>query len=352
MFINESQLSMNSDNSIYNYISGDFDEFNNIKTIPVIQFQESNLVSFEDLDRFCENNDYYLEDAIYDLMNTNNIDDIIVSIDESSLILYPELSEILPEYIVKPVNENDCVSIFVDNCVDLFLESGDEEYLDIPYMLNEASKGEWESDTAYTKKEFGLDKSYEDKKKFWDRDAALKGKKYDVTNYNYDADKKEYTAMDFKGLTVGKDMNILVNLKRKLTDAPKNVLAKAAARLRETYRKWLMKANQEHDSGKQAWYKKIARKIMQAVDWIMRKIENMHVNNYERAKKDTEDFNRSNRIVNKYFSNNHNRKVVGSRMYIYGGNKGKDIDDVYINDNKMINKALDKENNGTIKYMN
>ena len=56
-------------------------------------------------------------------------------------------------------------------------------------------------------------------------------------------------------------------------------------------------------------------------------------------------------MVNKYFSNNPNRRVVGSRMYIYGGNKGKDIDDVYINDNKKINNALDKENNGTIKYI-
>lgn len=174
MFIKESSLIIN--NTYDNYTTISADEFNNIDIIPIIQFQESNLVSFEDLDRFCENNDYYLEDAIYDLMNTNNIDDIIVSIDESNLILYPELSEILPEYIVKPVNENDCVSIFVDNCVDLFLESGDEDYLDIPYMLEEAKEAEWEG-TGYDKKEFGLNKSYEDKKKYWDRDAALKGKK-------------------------------------------------------------------------------------------------------------------------------------------------------------------------------
>lgn len=165
-----------------------------------------------------------------------------------------------------------------------------------------------------------------------------------VTNYGYKPDTKEWYASDFKGVEVGKSVNFLVNLKRKLTDAPKNVLAKAAARLREIYRKWLMKANQEHDSGKQAWYKKIARKFMQAVDWIMRKIENMHVNNYERAKRTAEKFYNA----GKWVYNKSGRKIVGTDMKIDDDKKG--INNYYTRSLDNLNKAYEKDNQGKVKY--
>ena len=198
MFIQENCLNQYyRENEIMNNNYIDYDPFNNIRTIPIVQFQENNLVYFDDLDKYCEDNDIYLEDCIDSVIYNNKIDNINVVVDESTIILYPELVDIVPNIILKPVNENDIVSLFVDNCIDYFLETGEDIYLDIPYILdsiNEAS-GKWEG-SGYDKKEFGLDKSYEDKKKFWDRDASLKGKKMDVTSYMQDSD-GNYHAMDF-----------------------------------------------------------------------------------------------------------------------------------------------------------
>ena len=333
MFIQENCLNQYyRENEIMNNNYIDYDPFNNIKTIPIVQFQENNLVYFDDLDKYCEDNDIYLEDCIDSVIYNNKIDNINVVVDESTIILYPELVDIVPNIILKPVNENDIVSLFVDNCIDYFLETGEDIYLDIPYILdsiNEAS-GKWEG-SGYDKKEFGLDKSYEDKKKFWDRDASLKGKKMDVTSYIQDSDGNYHA------------------IKRKLTDAPKNVLAKAAARLREVYRKWLKKANEENSSGKQGFFKKIARKIMQAIDWIMRKIENMHVNNYERSKKTVERLNNIAGASARLWKNKG--RGIGSSLTIHNGKK--DIDSTYVNngDLSQMDKAYDQDNKGNVKYI-
>ena len=68
-------------------------------------------------------------------------------------------------------------------------------------------------------------------------------------------------------------------MKKYLINKPKDFLAKMAAKLRNVYKNWLDKANSEANSGNASWYKKIARKIIQTIDWIMQKIENLKSNN-------------------------------------------------------------------------
>lgn len=258
-------------------------------TVPIIQFDEANVIPFNYLDQLCEEYGWDLETSVDKVVRCNGIDrnNTVICMEEYYALLHPELvnelESIGESVVLKEINDNDCVSKFVDYCLESYINTDDESYMDL--VANPEYLLEWNS-------EFDLDTSYEDKKKAWDADSKLKGKKWKATvnlgsdspiGSLFDATKVD-SEVSFNGKHVGAgEADFLTNLKRKLTDAPKNVLAKAAARLREMYRKWLKKANEEHASGKQGFFKKIARKIMQAVDWIMRKIEKGHASVRERT---------------------------------------------------------------------
>ena len=69
------------------------------------------------------------------------------------------------------------------------------------------------------------------------------------------------------------DPGFMAKLKRYVIDKPREFLAKMAAKLRNVYKQWLEKAKQESNAGKASFIKRIAAKILQAVDYIMRKIQ-------------------------------------------------------------------------------
>ena len=69
------------------------------------------------------------------------------------------------------------------------------------------------------------------------------------------------------------DPGFMAKLKRYVIDKPREFLAKMAAKLRNVYKQWLEKAKQESNAGKASFIKKIAAKILQAIDYIMRKIQ-------------------------------------------------------------------------------
>ena len=295
-------------------------------TVPVIQFNEgTNIIPFDYVDRLSEETGWDLESTLDKVRSVNNIDhdSTVVCMEEYYALLHPELLDYLDaigeSVVLKEINDNDCVSQFVDYCLESYINTDDEGYMNL--IANPESLLEWNS-------EFDLDTSYEDKKKAWDDDAKLKGKKWSAT-VNF----KRNNPLDFSDLLdpyevnsertfEGKDefkagkAGAIINLKRKLTDAPKNVLAKAAARLREIYRKWLMKANQEHDSGKQGFFKKIARKILQVIDWIMRKIEKGHSSVRERTGK---------LAMNAILLDRIKRHGIDKTAKMYGG---KNLDDM------------------------
>ena len=99
----------------------------------------------------------------------------------------------------------------------------------------------------------------------------------------------KYEVKDGKITLVGVDPskpNFLIRLKRMLTDKPRNFIAHVAARLRGIYRKWLLKANNEKDQGKLKWYKNILRLILKGIDFVLSKLEGVHVNYTKRMLKD------------------------------------------------------------------
>ena len=299
MFIKESSLIIN--NTYDNYTTISADEFNNIDIIPIIQIQESNVVNYKDINEFCDNNDIYLEDAINSIINKNKLDNLSLCVEEYELIKDPYISDIYPDIIIKPLSENDSISQFVDECVNMFLESDNEEYINIDNMidiLNE--KFQWSAnggDPRPRNKNFDLNVSLKDKEDLWDRDKKLEGKRVEYSVWSPGAKEGDKWQVTTLGSTVGKEYVGIPKLLRTLSDKPRDFIAKTAARLREKYRMWLQKANKEHDYGKQKWYKKIARKFMQAVDWCMKKLENMHSSREDRVKDAAKDWHKK---VKKY----------------------------------------------------
>ena len=72
----------------------------------------------------------------------------------------------------------------------------------------------------------------------------------------------------------------LTKLKRYLLDKPRDFIAKMAVKLRHMYKKWMAKARIERDQGKASIFKRIALKLLQAVDWLMKKLSKIKSSGY------------------------------------------------------------------------
>ena len=165
------------------------------------------------------------------------------------------------------MNESNVVSQYTDAMVDAWLESGDDFYLEAigePELVLEADKED--------------DRSYSDKNFVSSQDIKRQSQQY---SQGMEKLKGMSTTVGDKTIKPD-DPNFLVKIKRFLTDKPREYLARAVARLRQTYRKFLLRADKENDQNKIKWYKQIARKILQAVDWVLSKIQKAASINYEK----------------------------------------------------------------------
>lgn len=251
-------------------------------SIPVVANDRFNagIVSYEDLSRLCEDNGVEIIDGIYAVAEANNIEpaDIVVSIDESTVLMDPWVVNEVHQYVVSPVSESHIVSQYTDAMVGAWLETGNEFYLEAvgdPYLFLEADDEEDDSPEAFA--QAGGYKGWNSAQKS-SKDSYNKWKKDTVTE------------VDGKKIRPD-DPNFAVKIKRFLTDKPREYLAKAAARLRQTYNKFLVKANQEKSEDRIKWYKNIARKILQVVDWVLRKIQKAASINYaKRMESDKESY--------------------------------------------------------------
>ena len=240
-------------------------------SIPVVANDRFNagIVSYEDISRLCENNGIEIVDGIRAVAEANNIDpnDLVVSIDESTIIMDPYVIDEVHQYVVQPVSESNIVSQYTDAMVGAWLESGDDFYLEAigePELMLEADE---EDDRSYSDKNFVSSQDIKrQSQQYREGIKKLKGMSTTVGDKTIKPD----------------DPNFLVKIKRFLTDKPREYLARAVARLRQTYRKFLLRADKENDQDKIKWYKQIARKILQAVDWVLSKIQKAASINYEK----------------------------------------------------------------------
>lgn len=90
------------------------------------------LVEFKYLDRLSEEYDLNYENAMTVIAESNNIDvsNVGVVIDDWKIIETPELLDIVPNPVLKPISEDSFAYKYVDTFMQAFAETGDSVYID------------------------------------------------------------------------------------------------------------------------------------------------------------------------------------------------------------------------------
>lgn len=115
------------------------------KAIPVVENSRigTAVVDFKDISTLAEDYGISYIDAMGIVANANDINPVslAVSVDEAQIIEMPYLVESLNNVVVKPIAENDYCNMVVSEAISMFLESGDEAYLDgIEFFALDESK--------------------------------------------------------------------------------------------------------------------------------------------------------------------------------------------------------------------
>lgn len=82
--------------------------------IPVIE--QHGIIELDKILEFCDYNDYYeYEDCIQSIMESNNINNFCIAINEEDIILQPDIVNLFENYVIIPINEN---SKIYQECID------------------------------------------------------------------------------------------------------------------------------------------------------------------------------------------------------------------------------------------
>ena len=136
MLLSESELNMYNADSILDEAVL-LDESESIIKLPAIPVVENSrlggeVVNLSDLDNIVEDYDCSYEDAFYNIAEQNELDpsNLMVAVEDYSIIETPELVDLVPNIVVKPISENNIVYQAVDYCINEYYNTGDEGYLD------------------------------------------------------------------------------------------------------------------------------------------------------------------------------------------------------------------------------
>ena len=136
MLLSESELNMYNAESILDEAVL-LDESESVTKLPAIPVVENSrigaaVVSFTDLDSIVEDYGCDYEDAFCAIAEENELDpnSLAVSVEDWKLIETPELADMVPNIVVKPISENNIVYQFVDECIGKYCDTEDEGHLD------------------------------------------------------------------------------------------------------------------------------------------------------------------------------------------------------------------------------
>ena len=122
------------ENSLNNFSFNEVESTVKIPSIPVIENSrlDAAVVSINDLNSIVEDYGCDYKDAFCAIAEENNLDlkDLSVAVEDWKLIETPELINLVPNIVVKPISENNIVYQFVDACINEYYETNNEEYLD------------------------------------------------------------------------------------------------------------------------------------------------------------------------------------------------------------------------------
>ena len=122
------------ENSLNNFSFNEVESTVKIPSIPVIENSrlDAAVVSINDLNSIVEDYGCDYKDAFCTIAEENNLDlkDLSVAVEDWKLIETPELINLVPNIVIKPISENNIVYQFVDACINEYYETNNEEYLD------------------------------------------------------------------------------------------------------------------------------------------------------------------------------------------------------------------------------
>ena len=208
------------------------------KAIPVVENTRigAGVVNFEDVYRLAEENGVDYIDAMQAVAEANEIDpeQLAVAVDEADIIADPWIVNELANVVIRPVSEDSTAYQFCSMCLEAFLDTEDEYYLDIMTEADARVKDSTEALKTWQKSQKNLD--------------------------------KQNTAHD-KVLAASENLqNIAQKAAAEAANKPKTWLAAKIASLRSMYAKLQNKWNMERDKGKAGILKKIGSIILNAID--------------------------------------------------------------------------------------
>ena len=135
MLLSESELNMYNADSILDeaVLLDESESIIKLPSVPVVENSRlgCGMVSINDLCNLVEDYDCSFEDAFCSIAEENEIDtdSLAVVVEDYNLIEMPELVDLVPNIVVKPISEDNIVYQFVDACINEYYETGDEDWL-------------------------------------------------------------------------------------------------------------------------------------------------------------------------------------------------------------------------------
>lgn len=104
------------------------------KLTPLFKINENYIIKYNDIQLIQETYNLNYNDIIHELcyINKININDIIIAINESDIILNPDVIKYIPyKIVVIPISENNIIYQFCEDCIDAYLKTENEEYINL-----------------------------------------------------------------------------------------------------------------------------------------------------------------------------------------------------------------------------
>lgn len=261
-------------------------------TIPLkeISSLDCNLVSLSDLQFVCESYGLDYSRAVQALAEANGIPSCLIAaeVPEEALIESPELADDIPQVVVAPLSKNDPCSIMIEHVVQCSLNEEDESIIEsaIDTFLLEGKLGRVGDLIGKAGIGIAIGGLAKQGKVAWDAHKA--GGKYGMELGFFkvpDAVNRMGQANDILNVGgalagVGTAMEVVDHLGdavqrayQEYKDKPKSTIAKVIAKLRSLYAKVQEKANQKVESGKAKVYHRVAAKILNVIDKLLRAMQ-------------------------------------------------------------------------------
>ena len=285
------------------------------------------VVKFDDLSRLAEDHGMTFDEAMMTVAESNGVDPdhLAVAVRETTIMAHPGIINELCNVVVTPLPETDTMYQFTEACVDAFVESGDEFYMDL--LLDEAvagnkkdnkkkegpKPGERGGDTKYNNDGTGfkIDKNGNR------TDYVTLGGRFNVAHQKAQLD-KEIAKAEMQNATGIK--KLLKAVKYYGWNTPKERILAAINALQKKYQE--MVRNIPEDKEKRTFW----QSILKTVDKYISKLTHLFkkkvsddnkgkdpIQNYKSDKYDADQLRRMKEFRTNYFGNQDEKKILKAR---------------------------------------